>query len=135
MRVLNFGHPLTPAHLAQLSAVLAPISGDLPEPLTEQDVLSIQVQLDPQMPFADQVSQLVDEVELSPEGWQTTPLVVNLPGLAAAVALVLAELHGRMGYFPAVLRLRAVAGSVPVQYEVAEILNLQSVRDAARRWR
>jgi hypothetical protein len=37
-----------------------------------------------------------------------------------------------MGYFPPVLRLRPVAGSVPPQFEVAEILNLQAVRDRAR---
>jgi hypothetical protein len=58
--------------------------------------------------------------------------LVNLPGHNAVAALVLAELHGRMGYFPAVLRLRPVAGTTPPQVEVAEILNLQAVRDRAR---
>jgi hypothetical protein len=37
-----------------------------------------------------------------------------------------------MGYFPAVLRLRPVPDSNPPQFEVAEIVNLQAVRDAAR---
>ena len=35
-------------------------------------------------------------------------------------------------YFPPVLRLRPVLGSLPPRYEVAEALNLQSVRDLAR---
>jgi hypothetical protein len=45
---------------------------------------------------------------------------------------LLAELHGRMGYFPAMLRLRPVTGSTPPRFEVAEIINLQTVRDRAR---
>ena len=45
---------------------------------------------------------------------------------------MLAELHGRLGYFPPVLRLRPVEGALPPRFEVAEILNLQDVRDAAR---
>ena len=50
-------------------------------------------------------------------------------------ALLLAALHGRMGYFPPVIRLRPDAGSLPPRYEVVEILNLQAVRDAARQER
>src|SRR5262245_61920180 len=58
-------------------------------------------------------------------------MLVSLPSLNSIVALVLAELHGRMGYFPALVRLRPMTESVPPQFEVAEILNLQAVRDAA----
>jgi hypothetical protein len=37
-----------------------------------------------------------------------------------------------MGYFPAVLRLRPVPNTTPPAFELAEILNLQSVREQAR---
>jgi hypothetical protein len=37
-----------------------------------------------------------------------------------------------MGYFPAHVRTRPVADALPPRYEVAEILNLQAVRDQAR---
>jgi len=57
---------------------------------------------------------------------------VNLPSLTPIAGLLLAELHGRAGYFPAVVRLRPASGSTPPQYEVAELLNLQAVRDGAR---
>jgi hypothetical protein len=40
-----------------------------------------------------------------------------------------------MGYFPPLARLRPVEGSLPPRYEVAEVINLQQVRDAARRRR
>jgi hypothetical protein len=45
---------------------------------------------------------------------------------------LLAEIHGRSGFFPTILRLRPMPGSIPPQFEVAELLNLQSIRDAAR---
>lgn len=44
----------------------------------------------------------------------------------------LAELHGRIGHFPVLIRLRPVADSVPTRYEVAELLNLQAIREQAR---
>jgi len=70
--------------------------------------------------------------ELAPQEWQTASILVNPPSLNFITALVLAELHGRMGYFPPVVRLRPVKEALPPRYEVAEILNLQAVRDAAR---
>ncbi|MFN3763696.1 MAG: CRISPR-associated protein Csx15, partial [Anaerolineae bacterium] len=48
---------------------------------------------------------------------------------------LLAELHGRCGYFPAMLRVRPVPGSTPPRYEVAEIVNLQMLREEARKRR
>jgi len=37
-----------------------------------------------------------------------------------------------MGYFPPVLRLKPVAGALPPRFKVAEILNLQAIRQDAR---
>ena len=123
MILLNFTHPLTPDHLAQI------------ETLTGQEVAEVRgemAEFDHESPFAEQVRALADRVGLSPDEWQTTPLLVNPPGYAPATAVLLAELHGRTGHFPAVLRLHPVDGSVPTRYEVAEIVNLQQVRDDAR---
>jgi hypothetical protein len=61
--------------------------------------------------------------------------LINPPSLNFVAIALLAELHGRMGYFPACLRLRPVEGSTPPRYEVAELLNLQEARNAARRRR
>lgn len=123
MLILNFSHPLTDAQLAQVT-VLAD------EPIIQtRDILT---QLDPAQPFTQQVIALVESVGLTPAEWQTLPLLINPPSLNIIAVNLLAELHGRMGYFPAVLRLRSVAGSTPPRFEVAEIINLQAVRDAAR---
>jgi len=40
-----------------------------------------------------------------------------------------------MGYFPPCVRLRPVKDALPPRFEVAEVLNLQAVRDGARRKR
>jgi len=127
MIILNFSHPLTPAQLGQIEA----LTGQVVE-----RVVDLMPQLDHERRFDAQIGELVDGVGLSPQEWQTKPLLVNPPGYAPAAAVLLAEMHGRMGHFPAILRLRPVPDSNPPQYEVAEVINLQTLRDRARerRW-
>ena len=123
MLLLNFGHPLTDA---QLSRVRELVGQGIERTIT------VPTQFDHARPFDQQVRELLATVPLTPEQWQTTPLIINPPSLAPITAVLLAELHGRIGYFPAVLRLRSVANTMPPQFEVAELLNLQAIRDAAR---
>jgi hypothetical protein len=123
MLLLNFGHPLTDAHLARIR--------ELAKREIER-VIAVPTHLDHARPFDEQVRELLATVPLTPEQWQTTPLIINPPSLAPITAALLAEIHGRSGFFPTILRLRPIAGSVPPQFEVAELLNLQSIRDAAR---
>jgi len=123
MLLLNFSHPLTDAHLAAIRS----LTGD-----EEVQVIAVPNQVDVQKPLASQVTALADAAGLTPEAWQTAALLVNLPALNFSAALLLAELHGRLGYFPAILRLRPVADSLPPRFEVAEIINLQAVREGAR---
>jgi len=40
-----------------------------------------------------------------------------------------------MGHFPTVIRLKKVEGSTPPVYDVEEIMDLQAVRDEARKCR
>jgi hypothetical protein len=126
MILLNFSHPLTSQQLQRI--------GELSGQQVER-VMDIPTQFDHEQPFAQQVRELVDGIGLGAEQWQTTPLLVNPPALNAIAVTLLAELHGRMGHFPAVLRLRPVAESMPLRYEVAEVIDLQVVRDEARRRR
>lgn len=126
MIVVNFAHVLTPAHLAAVERLTG-------RAVTK--VVEVKTYFDETQPFAGQARTLVDSAGLTPEQWQTEPLLVNLPSYNYAAALVLAELHGRTGYFPAVLRLRPVADSTPQEFEVAEALNLQAAREEARRRR
>jgi hypothetical protein len=123
MILLNFSHPLTEAQRAAIEALAgAPIDRGIDLP----------VQFDHDRPFAGQAGALADAAGLSPREWQTAPLLIVPPSLSSIAAVLLAELHGRMGYFPPVVRLRPAEGALPPRYEVAEIVNLQAVRDAAR---
>jgi len=126
MLILNYAHPLTEAQREQLQH-------HLDQPIAE--VREIPTQLDLDAPFAPQVAALADVAKLTPKQWQTTPLLIVLPALNYAAAALLAELHGRMGYFPPIVRLRPVEGALPPRYEVAEVLNLQALRAAARQRR
>jgi hypothetical protein len=126
MILLNFSHPLRPDQLQQIEA----LAGQQVERVVE-----VHSQIDPQAALVPQVTALADKAGLSPAEWQTLPLLVNPPSLHWVAVTLLAEMHGRCGYFPAHLRLRPVQGSIAPQYEVAEVLDLQAVRDAARKKR
>ena len=124
MILLNFAHPLTDEQLAQIEALAGQAAR----------VIAVPVQFESDAPFEPQLRALMAGIPLSPDELQTAPVLINPPSLNFITAVLLAELHGRMGYFPPVVRLRPAAG-LPPRYEVAEILNLQAIRDAARRTR
>jgi len=123
MLLLNFGHPLTDAQLARIRELAG---RDL------ERIIAVPTQFDHARPFDEQVRELLASVPLTPEQWQTTPLLINPPSLSPITAVLLAEIHGRSGFFPTIVRLRPMSGTVPPQFEIAELLNLQAVRDAAR---
>lgn len=123
MLILNFAHPLTDAQKAQLEMTVG---------VTIGGVRDIRTHFDQSRPFGEQVVELIDRVGLTGAEWQTLPVLINPPSLAAATAALIAELHGRMGYFPAILRLKPAQTAGPPQFEVAEVLNLQQLRDQAR---
>lgn len=126
MILLNFSHPITPAQQAQIEA------------LTGQSIaqtIDAMPHFDEQQPFTPQLRALLTQLPLTPAQWQSEPLLVVLPSLNFIAATLLAELHGRMGYFPPVVRTRPVADSLPRRYEVAEILDLQGIREMARKAR
>jgi hypothetical protein len=126
MILLNFAHPLTHEHLAQIEALIG---------RKIERVVAIDSQIDPQQPLIPQVMALAEQCGLSPIEWQTLPLLINPPSLHWVAVTLLAEIHGRCGYFPAHIRLRPVQGAITGGYEVAEMLDLQALRNEARQKR
>jgi len=121
MIVVNFGHPLTDAQCRQIGALAG-------RPV--QRVIDVAVHLSAG-DVESQAAAMVDRAALRAADWESGSVLVNLPSLSLAAAAILAEIHGRSGHFPSVLRLQLVDGPVP-EYEIAEIVNLQRLRDSAR---
>jgi len=126
MILLNFAHSLNTAQLQQVESLVGQ---------KVERVIEVHSQIDPQLSLIPQIAILVDQIDFSSTEWQSLPLLVNPPALNFSAVALLAELHGRCGYFPAHLRMRPVHGSIPTRYEVAEVLDLQALRDGARRKR
>lgn len=125
MLILNFTHPLTDEHKTQIETLAG---------MKVEEIRTIPVQIDQEQSLEAQIRALVEAAQLSSEEWQTRPLLINPPGYAPAAFVLLAELHGRIGHFPALIRLRPRTGPLP-GYEIAELLNLQAVREASRKRR
>lgn len=123
MILLNFAHPLTGAQREQIERLAGQAIAR---------VVDAPAQFDHQQPFEPQLRRLFDGLPVSPIEWQTAPIVVNPPSLNFIAVMLAAELHGRMGYFAPCVRLRPVKDALPPRYEVAELINVQAIRDAAR---
>jgi hypothetical protein len=122
MILLNFSHPLNPEQLAQLEALPGKPSSGASRSWRNSTTLALcRASRRAGRPRRPQRRRMADAAHR---------------GCAAVVqfrrATLLAHLHGRMGYFPAIVRLRPIAGATPPRFEVAEIINLQDVREAAR---
>jgi hypothetical protein len=122
MLMLNFSHPLTQEQREQIESLAQ---------TTIEEIRTIPVQIDQAAPLIEQIVMIVDVIDLSAEEWQTLPLLINPPGYTPAAFVLLAELHGRSGHFPTIIRLRSKPGPITT-YEVAELLNLQTIRETAR---
>ncbi len=126
MIILNFSHPLSTSQVSQIETLT---------PHKVDRVVDLSVQFENDAPYEPQVRQLADTIPLDSETLQTARILVNPPALNFITAMLLAELHGRMGFFPPILRLRPEPDSMPPAFEVFEIINLQRIREEARKTR
>lgn len=123
MRLLNFSHPLTNTQISEIESLTQ---------LKLETVRDVKVQFDVTQDFVPQVLKMVEELAITSQEWQTEAWLLVLPSLNFISAILLAELHGRMGRFPSIIRLRPTANALVSNFEVAEIINLDAVRNTAR---
>ena len=123
MTVINFAHPLTDDQKKAIEQETG---------LAIERMLLVDTQIDTLLPLQPQVAAWLDGLGVASSEWQSEAVLMVLPSLSASTAVLLAELHGRMGHFPAIVRLRPAVGAVVPRFDVAEIINLQAVREGAR---
>lgn len=123
MILLNFSHPLSAEQLLIAETLVSS---------KFTSIIDIKTHLNHQTSFPLQVNALICDIPLTSQQWQNSKILVVPPSLSIISCILLSELHGRMGYFPAVLRVKPVPGSTPPVFEPAEVLNLQAIRDASR---
>lgn len=120
--LINFTHIITPEQITQIHAV----SG-----LTVAEVIDVPVHFDDGQPYGEQIDALLEQAGLTAEEWQTLPLIVNIAAFSPIAAMLLAAIHGRAGFFPSILRLRRASDDAS-RFEVAELIQLQGIRNASR---
>jgi hypothetical protein len=124
--VLNFTHTFKDFQREQLETML--------DCFVEHIWPDSKIDVDTHSPLGPQVKKLVDDLGYTPEEWQDVGrFVVSLPGLSDVGAVLLAELHGRMGQFPVIVRREKPEGKQLAEYEVEEVIDLSKIRDEARR--
>ena len=88
--VINFSHPLSDVAVEQLG---------------HPEIENVRVQIDLGAPVVPQIVEIVNGIKTPVDG-TVAGLAIVLPGMSEATALLLAELHGRMGGFPTIIPLR-----------------------------
>ena len=123
--VLNFsGHPVLPGQLKTIEKLLQ-------WPATR--VMDVQVgTIAEDKNFIANIVKAIEKIDLSPVQWQASSIVAIPAGYSAIWSVVLAEIHGRLGYFPDVVHLRPSSAVTGEKFEVAEIMNLRQVRHSSR---
>jgi hypothetical protein len=124
--LVNFSHPITEAQRAQIATAAG---------LDDLSLIDVPTHFDTEAAYGPQAEALMAAAGLTPTEWQTLPIIVNLPSFNVIAALVLARLHGLMGHFPAIVRMRPVEGAIPPRFAFAELIDLNAhrVRAASQR--
>lgn len=117
MNILNFGHPTTAAQEEALRGHYNEIS-----------IIRVPVQLDAEAGVIEQINALLGSLKIDPDEWQTKSWSILAPGMSPAALVLAAAMHGRMGHFPELIRLKQAGTG----FEVAEFISLDAVRQAAR---
>jgi len=121
--LINFARAMDVSQTQQLEHLLG---------VEIDETIEVSGQLQDDQSYLPQIRAMIDAAGLTPEEWQSLPLVVNVHPFAPAATAVLAWLHGLRGYFPDVVRM--ARSEQTGRFEVFEVLKLQSIRNEIREW-
>jgi hypothetical protein len=126
MLLINFSHPLDDTDRSRI------------EELTggKVEVKNITTHFENEVPFTEQSQALMNSIDIHPYGWEGGNILINPPGQSVIAATLIAHMHGLMGHFPRILRMKPTTkANYKKRFEVAEIIDLLEVRDDARQLR
>lgn len=128
MKILNFSHAISDEQFAQLHE-------NFGLDIAPEDVIGVKTDLDLAQSLGPQAVALVNEIGWARAEWETTATLVILPSHPDIAVLVAAEIEGRRGHLPDILRRKPVRDekSGVMRFEVVEIINPYAHRLAARR--
>jgi hypothetical protein len=121
--LVNTSHRITDSQLEELTSLVgtAPVR-----------VVDVEVQFDDTIDFEPQTVALIGAITAAGVRLGEDTIVLNPPAHSAIASVLLAALHGQCGGFPSIIRMSRVGATVST-WSIAELINLQVVREAARR--
>jgi hypothetical protein len=93
-----------------------------------EELIELPVHFDAYRDLAPQVEKIIDDTGLAPEEWSNRNIYLVLPGIAPGAAAFLAAVHGLRGGFPKVVWIYQSPDD-HTQYQVAQVVDLQALRD------
>jgi hypothetical protein len=124
MTILNLASPLS----SEDTSIIAALCGR-----KARRVVDVAAAFSETDPLAPQVRAMLDGLGFSSSDWQNQSIVLNLPPDPVASALIVAEIAGRRGRTPSVVRWKRTAGAT--RMEPAEVISLHEIRKEARHQR
>ena len=125
MIILNFSHPLTDYQKEQIRKKLSmPVSEWKKSKIVRVDCY---INIDRSLP--SQINKILDG--LPAKVWHQHIAFVP-PPIAHSAILIMISIRERCGYYPQSIRIKREKKSLPPQYVVAEVIDLNSFRETSR---
>lgn len=124
MTILNLAAPLSTNDVSTIAALCG---------RKARRVIDLALAFSETDPLAPQVRSLLDSLGFSSSEWQSQSVVVNLPDDPVAATLLIADIAGRRGRTPSVIRWKR--GGNGQRVEPLEVISLHEIRKEARHQR
>ncbi|QGT99783.1 hypothetical protein SYNTR_1190 [Candidatus Syntrophocurvum alkaliphilum] len=126
MIIINFSHPMHDKDIKRIEEITN---------IKVTEIRDIDTFIDIEKNLEEQLFSIIKEVGFTSHQWQTEPFLINPPSLNYSTAALISLIHGLAGHFPAIVRFKPISNVISTSFEVAEIINLQQLREKARQIR
>ncbi len=124
MILINFSSPIKENQIRQAESLL--------HEQIEQ-IVNFNIQIDSDLLLVPQFKEAMGKFPLTYNELRNEPVAIILPTQNNLAALILVEMHCRMGYFPPILWVRLQPYSLPPRFEVVELIDLQKLEDTQKK--